>query len=123
MRTIKLIILGAFLTINFAGLAQDKVTTVKLEQVPGKFNKKKINIKAGTYIFEVSNKNVDHQVGFVLAPKQDNITADDHIKEAYLKNVVGEGETATSNQVTLTPGEYVYFCPMNPTPQYTLVVK
>jgi len=30
---------------------------------------------------------------------------------------------SNSQQVTLSKGEYVYFCPLNPTPQYTLIVE
>lgn len=123
MQLVRLFIFGILLTAGFSSLAQDNVETLKLEQVPGKFTKKKIKVKPGTYIFEVTNKSVDHEVGFVLAPKKADIAADDHIKEAYLTQVVGEGQTATSNEVTLTAGEYVYFCPLNPTPQYTLVVE
>ncbi len=100
-----------------------KVKTIKLTQTDGEFNKTKLKLKAGkTYQFEVTNSGVDHEVGFVLAPAT-NTNMDGHIKDAYLKNTVMDGKTAKSGEVTLEAGEYVFFCPMNPTPQYTVVVK
>ena len=96
--------------------------TVKLEQTPGEFNVEGLTLSAGTYVFEISNKNVDHAVGFVLAPKGKTDAAN-HIKEAYVQKTPEQGETSQSKVVTLTKGEYVYFCPMNPTPQYTITVK
>jgi plastocyanin len=110
----------------FNGNAQDKmmkkgdVKTVSLEQTKGEFTQKQITLSEGTYIFEIANNNVGHNVGFVLAPKSD-VKA--HIKSAYVTEQVKNNEKQTSNKVTLTKGEYVYFCPLNPTPQYTLVVE
>lgn len=106
--------------------AQDKmmkkevVKTVSLEQTKGEFTQKQITLSEGTYIFEVSNSNVGHNVGFVLAPKSD-VKA--HIKNAYVTAQVKNNTKETSKEVTLTKGEYVYFCPLNPTPQYTLIVE
>lgn len=102
--------------------AQD-AEKVTLSQTPGKFEETKLTLKAGQpYIFEVKNENVDHEVGFVLAPKG-KTGQEHHIQAAYLTQAVKEGETATSQVVTLEPGEYVYFCPLNPTPEYTLTVE
>lgn len=96
------------------------VKTVSLEQTKGEFTQKKITLSEGTYIFEIANNNVGHNVGFVLAPKSD-VKA--HIKNAYVTAQVKNNEKETSKEVTLAKGEYVYFCPLNPTPQYTLVVE
>ena len=104
-----------------ASFAQ-KTKTVKLNQTPGKFNKTELTLKAGTYVFEIANKGVDHEVGFVLAPAG-KTEQEDHIKEAYVKKTIKDGETSQSQVVTLEKGEYVYFCPLNPTPQYKLIVK
>ncbi len=99
-----------------------EVQTVKLEQTEGEFNIKGLTLSEGTYQFEVMNNGVNHEVGFVLAPK--GMTEQkNHIKEAYLANTVMDGKSAKSGEVKLTPGEYVYFCPMNPTPEYTIMVK
>ncbi len=97
--------------------------TVSLVQVPGKFEQTELTLKAGkTYVFEVANSGVDHEVGFVIAPKGKTGQAD-HVQSAYLKSTIEDGETATSNKVVLEKGEYVYFCPLNPTPQYSITVE
>ena len=48
---------------------------------------------------------------------------ENHIKSAYVTTVVTDGKTEKTNATTLAKGEYVYFCPLNPTPQYTLTVQ
>ena len=97
--------------------------TVSLVQVPGKFEQTELTLKAGkTYVFEVANSGVDHEVGFVIAPKGKTGQAD-HVQSAYLKSTIEDGEMATSNKVVLEKGEYVYFCPLNPTPQYSITVE
>jgi plastocyanin len=119
---IAIIVLSVGFLFTQEAVAQ-KVKTVKLEQTPGKFTQEKVKLKAGTpYVFEISNNGVDHAVGFVLAPKG-KTEAEDHIKTAYVTEVVLNGETQTSNEVVLVAGEYVYFCPLNPTEQYNLTVK
>ena len=97
-------------------------TTIKLSQTPGVFNIEGLTLSAGTYVFEIENASVDHAVGFVLAPKGKTDQAN-HIKAAYVQKTPNRGETAQSKVVNLTPGEYVYFCPLNKTPQYTLTVR
>lgn len=100
------------------------VETVKLEQTDGAFTTKELKLKAGTYSFEVTNKDVNHDVAFVLAPKKENIQESDYIADAMLTQVLKNGETASSKKaVTLEKGEYVYFCPLNKTPQYSLIVE
>ena len=96
--------------------------TIKLSQTTGAFNIEGLTLSEGTYVFEISNDGVDHAVGFVLAPKGKTDQAN-HIKEAYVQETPESGETSQSKTVTLTKGEYVYFCPLNPTPQYTITVK
>lgn len=98
-----------------------QVTQINLEQTPGVFTTTSLAVEAGDYQFNISNTDVDGQVGFVLVPKG-KYTPEDHIKAAYVTKVVDEGKTEKSNIVKLTPGEYEYFCPMNNTPKYTLVV-
>jgi len=99
-----------------------QVHTVALEQTGGEFVQKELTLEEGTYVFEIANKDVDHEVGFVLAPKG-KTDQENHIKEAYVTSPVATGSMSKTNEVVLTKGEYVYFCPLNPTPQYTLVVK
>ncbi len=105
-----------------AALVQD-ARVILLDQTPGEFEKTELKLKAGKpYIFEVTNDGVDHEVGFVIAPAG-KTEATDHIQNAYLSKTVKDGESARSKEVILEKGEYVYFCPLNPTPQYKLVVK
>ena len=118
------------ITFNFAaqaqnGMAKDAdVVTVKLEQTKGQFTQKNVTLKEGTYVFNVTNNQAGTDVGFVLVPEgKDASNPANHIKEAYVTKVVKEGTTESSNVVTLSKGTYKYFCPLNKTPQYTLVVK
>ena len=77
-----------------------------------------ITLKAGTYHFDVANKNVPYTLGFWLRGAG--------VQRAFLPSVSGggieEGETKRYT-VTLKPGKYVYSCPLNPTPNYALVVE
>ncbi|MCT4579811.1 MAG: hypothetical protein N4A35_00210 [Flavobacteriales bacterium] len=102
-------------------VAQD-VPTIHLDQTKGAFTIQALTLEEGTYIFDIENKNVDHEVGFVIAPKGMTDEAH-HIKAAYVKEMVKKGKVASSNKVKLTKGEYVYFCPLNPTEEYPLTVK
>lgn len=116
------------LTFTLTGKAQNNMKTeaavVSLEQTKGEFTQKTLTLKEGDYIFEIANKNVGHQVGFVLVPKEaDASKPENHIKTAYVTKAVENNTKETSKVTTLTKGEYVYFCPLNPTPQYTLTVK
>ncbi|MEM6720562.1 MAG: plastocyanin/azurin family copper-binding protein [Bacteroidota bacterium] len=103
-------------------MMKDAVKTVSLEQTKGEFTQKAITLSAGTYVFEIANTNVGHDIGFVLAPKGKTDAAN-HIKNAYVTEVVKNNTKGHSKEVTLAKGEYVYFCPLNPTPQYTLIVE
>lgn len=115
-------ILLAVVTVFSANAQKNEVKTVSLEQTKGEFTEKGITLSEGTYVFEIANKEVGHDVGFVLAPKGQADQAH-HIKEAYVTEVVKNNTKGHTKQVTLKKGEYVYFCPLNPTPQYTLTVK
>ena len=110
-----------FLSAIAAAFAQD-VKHVTLEQTNGEFTVKELKLSEGKYIFDIANNGVDHEVGFVLAP-EGKLEAKDHIKSAYVTKKVGTGETVPTSEVTLTKGTYTYFCPLNPTPQYTLIVE
>jgi len=105
-----------------AGVFAQNAKTVKLTQVDGAFEETELTLKPGTYVFEVTNDGVDHEVGFVVVPKGKH-EMEDHIKEAYIQKMIKDGETSTSKEVTLAEGEYEFFCPMNPTPHYSLTVK
>ncbi len=111
------------LAITFSAQAQE-VKTISLEQTKGEFTQKEVTLSEGSYVFNISNNQAGTDVGFVLVPEgKDATDAKNHIKEAYVTKVVAEGKTESSNTVTLQKGTYKYFCPLNKTPQYTLIVE
>lgn len=112
------IIIATFGAVN----AQDAPIVVKLDQTPGKFEKEGLTLKPGKYIFEVSNVGVDHELGFVIVPTKGGKEGA-HIKDGYLKKAIKNGETSRSKVVELKAGIYNYFCPLNPTPHYKIVVE
>ncbi len=77
-----------------------------------------LKLKPGNYVFRVTNKNVPYELGFWLR-------GDSLIDRATLPSVSGGGLTTGATKeyaITLKPGDYVYSCPLNPTPDYRLVV-
>lgn len=74
-------------------------------------------LKSGEYIFLVTNQDIPYELGFYLRGEE--------MSEAILPTVSGgginQGETQ-SYRVTLRPGKYLFSCPLNPTPDYPLVV-
>ncbi|PKO72177.1 MAG: hypothetical protein CVU20_03240 [Betaproteobacteria bacterium HGW-Betaproteobacteria-14] len=80
---------------------------------------KTIELKPGKTIFRVANKDVPYELGFWLRGAT-------LVSRATLPSVSGGGLTTGKTQdyvIDLKPGEYVYSCPLNPTPDYRLVVK
>lgn len=80
---------------------------------------KTLELKPGKYIFRVTNRNVPYELGFWLrgAGIAGRVT---------LPSVSGGGLLMGKTQdyaIELTPGEYLYSCPLNTTPDYKLVVK
>lgn len=127
----KNLLVGLFLVaFTVTATAQDKmmkheaVKTVSLEQTKGEFTQKALTLSEGTYVFEVSNNNAAEKVGLVLIKDgMDASNPKNHIAEAYVTKAVEIGKTESSKSVTLKKGTYKYFCPLNPTPQYTLIVE
>jgi len=79
---------------------------------------KVLRLKPGNYIFRVTNKNVPYQLGFYLR-------GDGIVNSVRLPKVSGGGlakGVTKDYRITLVKGEYVYSCPLNPTPDYKLVV-
>lgn len=124
-------ILVIALSFTLTSNAQDKMmkkdtkaSVVSLEQTKGVFTQKSVTLAEGSYIFEISNNNVGVDVGFVLVPKGKDVSKpENHIKTAYVTKVVNNNTKGKSNATKLSKGEYVYFCPLNKTPQYTLIVE
>jgi len=80
---------------------------------------KPIELKPGKYIFRVTNKSVPYELGFWL--RGAGIAG-----RATLPSVSGGGLVLGTTQdyaIELKPGEYVYSCPLNTTPDYKLIVK
>ena len=119
---ILVLVIGTVFSVNAQDAAKkekmmkDGVQTISLEQVPGEFVQKGLTVSEGTYVFEISNNNVGHNVGFVLVEKGKDISnAENHIKTAYVTAQVENNQKQNSNPTMLKKGEYVYFCPLNPT--------
>lgn len=78
-----------------------------------------IELAPGKYVFRVANKNVPYELGFWLR-------GESLIDRARLPSVSGGGLVTGKTQdyeIELKPGNYVYSCPLNPTPDYKLIVK
>ena len=108
--------------------AQGQTATVKkitLEQTQGEFTQKQLTVSEGTYVFAIDNNNVGHNVGFVLVPKGKDISDPaNHIKTAYVTAPVANNTVGNSKPTKLAKGEYVFFCPLNPTStDNVLIVK
>lgn len=80
---------------------------------------KPLELPAGEYIFRVANQSVPYELGFWLR-------GDGALGRVRLPSVSGGGLTPGKTQdyaITLKPGEYVYSCPLNNTPDYRLIVR
>lgn len=80
---------------------------------------KVFRVKPGKYVFRVTNKNVPYSLGFYLR-------GDGLVNKVKLPSVSGGGLTVGKSrdyEIDLVPGEYIYSCPLNPTPNYKLVVE
>ena len=80
---------------------------------------KPLALKPGKYVFRVTNRNVPYELGFWLRGAST-------VSRITLPSVSGGGLTpgrAKDYEIELKPGEYLYSCPLNTTPDYRLVVK
>ena len=79
---------------------------------------KPLSLKPGKYIFRVTNQNVPYDLGFYLRGDGEG--------KGRLPKVSGGGlkQGVTKDyEITLKPGKYVFSCPLNPTPDYPVVVQ
>lgn len=77
-----------------------------------------LRLKAGKYRFRVTNQNVPYTLGFWLRGAG--------LQRLTLPSVSGGGIAhggTLEYEITLEPGKYVYSCPLNPTPDYPLIVE
>lgn len=80
---------------------------------------KPLALKSGKYVFRVTNKNVPYELGFWLRGATT-------VSRVSLPSVSGGGLMPGKTQdyaIELKPGEYVYSCPLNTTPDYKLFVR
>ena len=77
-----------------------------------------LRLQSGPTIFRVANENVSYELGFWLRGKG--------VGRLTLPSVSGGGlftGEIKDYAVDLKPGEYFYSCPLNSTPDYTLIVE
>ena len=85
---------------------------------------KVLTLKPGKYIFRVTNQNVPYDLGFWV--REHDYDWRNPLHKLNKTSVSGGGlSTGTTKdyEVTLEAGEYVYSCPLNPTPDYKIVVE
>jgi hypothetical protein len=101
------------------------VTVIELTQTLGEFVTKELNLKPGKYQFRVVNDNVEKELGFVIQKSKDK--GGDVMKTAipnsFTTAYIKKGDAQYTGVVELSAGEYVYSCPLNPTPHYKILVK
>lgn len=85
---------------------------------------KVLELEPGTYTFRVSNSDVPYELGFWIREADYQLGNPVHklTKTSVSGGGLAEGES-NDYVVELEPGEYLYSCPLNPTPDYRLVVK
>ena len=82
-----------------------------------------LTLKPGRYIFRVSNADVPYELGFWLRSQDYNPANPLH--RLTRTSVSGGGLTegvSKDYEVELSAGSYLYSCPLNPTPDYRIVV-
>ncbi len=80
---------------------------------------KTLELKPGKYIFRITNKDVPYDLGFWLR-------GEGLVGRATLPSVSGGGlatGVTKDYEIELKEGQYLYSCPLNPTPDYRLEVK
>lgn len=83
-----------------------------------------LTLQPGRYVFRVTNSDVPYTVGFWLREK--GYDPSNPLDRLTRTSVSGGGlTTGTTNDyaVELEPGDYLYSCPLNPTPDYRIVVE
>jgi len=84
---------------------------------------KLLRLTPGKYTFRVTNKNVPYPLGFWLRERSYDWRNPLHLltKISISGGGLDPGETQDYT-VDLKPGEYLYSCPLNTTPDYKLIV-
>lgn len=83
-----------------------------------------LELSPGTYTFRVENHDVPYELGFWI--READYDWRNPLHKLTKTSVSGGGlEQGMSKDyvVELKPGDYLYSCPLNPTPDYRLVVR
>ncbi|WP_369602189.1 hypothetical protein AAIA72_04260 [Hahella sp. SMD15-11] len=101
-----------------AGSASDCTSINGATQDQRLANSRIVHLGPGPVTIRVTNRDVPWELGFWLRGKG--------LGRVTLPSVsgggIGTGQTQ-EYQIDLKPGTYVYSCPLNPTPDYTLIVE
>ena len=87
-------------------------------------NSEVMRLPAGNYTFRVTNLDVPYELGFWV--REEDYDWRNPIHQATKISVSGGGLTTGAVKdynVELEPGEYLYSCPLNTTPDYRLIVE
>ena len=79
---------------------------------------KVLKLKAGTYVFRVTNRDVSYMLGFYLRGQG--------LRRFTLPGTSGGGlhkGKTRDYKIKLKPGKYIYSCPLNDTPNYEIHVE
>ena len=85
---------------------------------------KVLELAPGSYTFRVTNSDVPYELGFWV--READYELGNPLHKLTKTSVSGGGLTmGNTNEYTveLAPGEYLYSCPLNPTPDYRIEVK
>ena len=103
----------------------DDCRTINSNTSEDRLSKAKVlRLKPGEYVFRVTNKNVPYQLGFWI--RESDYKLGNPVHKLTKTSVSGGGLTLGTTKdyaVNLEPGEYLYSCPLNPTPNYRLIVE
>ena len=83
-----------------------------------------LTLKPGTYVFRVTNVDVPYELGFWV--REHDYNWKNPIHKLTKTSVSGAGlepGVTKDYEVELEPGEYIYSCPLNTTPDYKLLVE
>jgi hypothetical protein len=83
-----------------------------------------LELSPDTYTFRITNTDVPYELGFWLREADYQLGNPLHklTKVSVSGGGLDQGQTK-DYMVELEPGDYLYSCPLNPTPNYKLVVK
>ncbi len=109
---------------GFAPASADDCKRINAETGSARVAEAKVlELAAGSYTFKVSNADVPYELGFWL--RDADYEPGNPLHKVTKTSVAGGGllqGVSKDYAVELAPGEYLYSCPLNPTPDYKIVV-